>query len=176
VWQLGLADGGMGFALIPHELGRGHYAGLFTYMFLHGGVAHLLGNLYFLYTFGDNVEERLGRARFLGLYLVSGVVAALLHGLVKLGDATPVVGASGAISGVMAAYAVLFPRTRLISLILVFRVRWNTRVYLGMWLLLQVIGAAFGMQGVAWWAHIGGFLIGWLLAYRLRPAKLGARA
>jgi membrane associated rhomboid family serine protease/Zn-finger nucleic acid-binding protein len=157
------------FGLYPARLWQGDYLPLLTHMFLHGGIAHLLGNMYFLWVFGDNVEDRLGSGRFLLLYLVSGLGAALLHCLLSPDPTLPVVGASGAISGVLAAYALLFPQARLVSLIFVFQVRWKTATYLLMWLALQFVGALWGREHVAWWAHIGGFLVGAALVWNRRP-------
>lgn len=178
---LGGSDGGNDlpliqvFGLLPGRLWQGAWLPLLTHMFLHGGLAHLLGNLYFLWIFGDNVEDRLGSARFLLLYLVSGIGAGLLHCLLSREPGVPVVGASGAISGVMAAYALLFPQARLVSLIVVVQVRWKTTTYLFMWLGLQVVGAMIGTGQVAWWAHIGGFLVGAALVWNKRPAATTAR-
>ncbi len=139
-----------------------------SYMFLHGGVVHLLGTLYFLWVFGATVEDRLGRMRFLLLYFASGFAAALLQCVLQSSSSVPIVGASGAISGVMAAYAVLFPQARLVSLIWVIKVKWKTTTYLGVWLAMQFIGALSGIGGVAWWAHIGGFVAGGLIAWNFR--------
>lgn len=163
------------FGLIPARLWHGDFLPLLTHMFLHGGPAHLLGNMYFLWIFGDNVEDRLGDGRFVLLYLLSGLGAALLHCLLSADPATPVVGASGAISGVMAAYALLFPQARLVSLIFVFQVRWKTSTYLFLWLALQLGGAIWGTGHVAWWAHVGGFLVGAALVWNKRPAAARAR-
>lgn len=149
---------------------------LVSSMFLHGSLWHLFGNMYFLWLFGDNVEDRLGRGRALLLYLLSGLGAALCHVLLTGDRHMPVVGASGAISGVMAAYAVLFPQARLISLVILFRVRWRATTYLGMWLVLQVLGALFSDSSIAWWAHIGGFAVGATLARRLRPQPAAVSA
>ncbi len=162
------------FGMVPARMFAGDYWSLLTAIFLHGGVAHLLGNMYFLWVFGDNVEDRLGRVRFLALYLVAGLVSGLAHAVFEADTTLPVVGASGAISGVMAAYAVLFPRTRLISLIFFFRVRWRAWVYLFGWLGFQILGAMLHTRGIAWWAHIFGFLVGVLMAYKFRPAPLTA--
>ena len=163
------------FGLVPGRLWQGDWLALFTYMFLHGGLAHILGNLYFLWIFGDNVEDRLGSWRFLLLYLVSGIGAGLLHCLLSQEPGVPVVGASGAISGVMAAYALLFPQARLVSLIVVVQVRWKTTTYLFLWLGLQVVGALVDSGQVAWWAHIGGFVVGAALVWNKRPAATTAR-
>ena len=162
------------YGLVPAKLFAGAWPTLFTYMFLHGSWAHLLGNMYFLWVFGDNVEERIGRARFVLLYVVAGIAAGLCNALIASDKMAPVVGASGAISGVMAAYAVLFPRRQLVSLILFFRVRWRASVYLFGWLGFQILGAVMNQRGIAWWAHIGGFVIGALIAWRFRPASLTA--
>ena len=179
VWQLsagaeGLQDSVMRYGLIPAKLFRGDYGALVSSVFLHGSWAHLLGNMYFLWTFGDNVEDKLGRYRFLLLYLLAGVAAGLAHAVFESDKTIPVVGASGAISGVMAAYAVLFPRTRLISLIFFFRVRWRAAVYLLGWLGFQTVGALLHKSGIAWWAHIGGFVVGAVFALRFRTPPLVA--
>jgi len=176
-WQIsggavGMQDSVMQYGMIPARLFSGGLYTLFTSLFLHGSLTHLLGNLYFLWVFGDNVEDRLGRGRFLLLYLLAGVVAGLCHAFIEADKTLPVVGASGAISGVMAAYAVLFPRRRLISLILFFRVRWTASLYLFGWLGFQILGALMHKGGIAWWAHIGGFVVGGLMAWQLRPAAL----
>jgi membrane associated rhomboid family serine protease/Zn-finger nucleic acid-binding protein len=154
--------------LVPARALSGELVPWFSHMFLHGGVWHLLGNLYFLWVFGDNVEDRLGKGRFLLLYLASGLLAGLLQALVQPSSSLPVVGASGAISGVMAAYALLFPNARLVSLIWVIQVQWKTTTYLGVWLLLQFLGAAMGASNIAWWAHIGGFAAGAVIAWQWR--------
>ena len=160
------------WGLVPSRFLDGFGVTLLTYMFLHGSPWHLLANMYFLWVFGDNVEDRLGRVRFSLLYLGSGVLAGLIQALLTSQNQVPAVGASGAIAGVMAAYALLFPRTRLISLILFWRVRWHASVYLGFWLLLQCIGAAIGTGEIAFWAHVGGFGAGALIALAMRPARL----
>jgi len=154
--------------LVPQRALGGALLPWFSHMFLHGGVWHLLSNLYFLWVFGDNVEDRLGKGRFLLLYLASGLAAGLLQSLLQHSSTTPVVGASGAISGVMAAYAILFPNARLVSLIWVVQIQWKTTTYLGVWLLLQMLGAATGASNVAWWAHIGGFAAGAAIAWQWR--------
>lgn len=160
----------MQYGLVPDQLRGGYFLPLLTHMFLHGGLLHLLGNMYFLWVFGDNVEDRLGSMRFLMLYFLSGVGAVVLHAVLTDRGDIPVVGASGAIAGIMGAYAVLFPRARLVSLIFIFAVRWKTSTYLIIWLIYQVIGAAMGVPGIAWWAHIGGFFIGGAIAW---PFRLG---
>jgi hypothetical protein len=138
-----------------------------TSMFLHGGFLHLLGNMWFLHIFGDNIEDRLGHFRYLIFYLLSGLAAGLIHLLTNLDSKIPTIGASGAISGVMGAYLVLHPRTRIMTLIPIFFffqfVEIPAFIFLGYWLLIQLISAGFtpkGVGGVAWWAHIGGFVAG----------------
>lgn len=172
-WQLTDPSGELwahSHALLPMRLFQRGLQPLLTHMFMHGSVVHLLGNLYFLWVFGDNVEDRLGSTRFLLLYLAAGLGAALCHCLLTSRPDLPVLGASGAVAGVMAAYVVLFPQARLVSMIFLFTIRWKTSTYLLIWLGYQFIGAAMGVPGIAWWAHIGGFAIGWLIA---RPYRLG---
>jgi membrane associated rhomboid family serine protease len=142
---------------------------LFTSMFLHGGLAHLLGNMLFLWIFGDNVEEFFGHAGYLVFYLFCGVTSGVTHILFNLHSAVPAVGASGAISGVMGAYIFLFPHSRILTLVLIFLVPLPAFLILGYWFLLQFAAgvSSFGIAatgGVAWWAHIGGFLTGLSIA------------
>jgi membrane associated rhomboid family serine protease len=147
---------------------------ILTSMFLHGGWLHLIFNLWFLWIFGDNVEDRLGRARFLLLYLLAGAAAAMAHVAAEPASTIPTVGASGAIAGVLGAYLVTFPRARVTTLIPIFFFihiadlpAW---VVLGMWFALQFLSGALALAttqasvgGVAWWAHIGGFAAGAVL-------------
>lgn len=139
---------------------------LLSSMFLHGGLAHILGNMFFLYVFGDNVEERLGHSRYLLFYLVGGVVATLAHGAFMPASPVPLVGASGAVSAILGAYIVLFPRQRVLTFIPPFFVFWMPAwFYLGYWALIQLLEAVAGLlvvagDGVAWWAHVGGFVFG----------------
>ena len=141
---------------------------LFTSMFLHAGFFHLLGNMLFLWVFGDNVEDFFGHFRYLLFYLVCGIGAGLLHALFNLPSSVPAMGASGAISGVMGAYILLFPRARILTLVFVFLLPIPAVVVLGSWFLMQFLAGinALGTSasgGVAWWAHIGGFVLGMLL-------------
>jgi membrane associated rhomboid family serine protease len=140
---------------------------LLTSMFLHGGLFHLAGNMLYLWIFGNNIEDRLGRVRFLLFYLACGVAAALTHILFQPGSRVPMIGASGAIAGVLGAYAVIFPRaqvrTFVFLIIYIDVVDVPAAVILGLWFLLQVLGVGMG-GGVAWFAHVGGFLAGILLA------------
>jgi membrane associated rhomboid family serine protease len=149
-------------------------ATLVTSMFLHGGWLHLLSNMLALYIFGDNVEDRMGHGGYLIFYLLCGLAAGLTHILFNPTSAVPTIGASGAISGVLGAYFVLFPNARVITLILIFFFPWFVEipalVYLGFWFLSQLLNGTLeivaGVQsygGVAWWAHAGGFITGVVL-------------
>jgi membrane associated rhomboid family serine protease len=146
--------------------------GLVTSMFLHAGVIHLLGNMYFLWIFGDNIEDRLGYIKYILFYLGAGIAAAALHGVTNLGSTVPAVGASGAISGVMGAYLVFYPLAK-IRLFFLYRViRVPAVGYLGFWFGLQLLyGFAYkglGISNVAWFAHIGGFVFGMAFAFAVK--------
>jgi membrane associated rhomboid family serine protease len=144
---------------------------LFTSMFLHGGWMHLIGNMLYLWIFGNNIEDAMGHLRFLIFYLLCGIAAAFSHTLTDLHSAIPMVGASGAISGVLGAYLLLYPRARVLILIpmgLMTRTMYvPAAVVLGLWFVLQLLsgGASLGQGGggVAWFAHVGGFLAGMAL-------------
>jgi membrane associated rhomboid family serine protease/Zn-finger nucleic acid-binding protein len=182
---LAASDGGFvaRFGVVPVELLRGmNVTGVFTYMFLHAGVAHLVGNLWFLWTFGDNVEDRVGHFRFLALYVVFGVIAAGAHAVANPDATMPLVGASGAVSGVLGVYVALFPRAQLWQVLFFFRFRVPVWVYAGGWAFLNIASAWAAQEGmvhsaVAWWAHVGGFVAGvaWG-ALRGRPWRDGAEA
>lgn len=193
LWQISLGPGGMDAAilqlgLVPALLtgvaqlppGRellSPEATLVSSMFLHGSWAHLLGNLLYLWIFGNNVEDRLGHGRFALFYLMSGLVAAALQILPDPASPIPMVGASGAISGVLGAYLVLFPHARVLVFVPIsffFFLHVRAVWLLGVWLLLQIVSALStpgGEGGVAWWAHIGGFLAGMAFAVPLRRAS-----
>jgi membrane associated rhomboid family serine protease len=164
-------------------------------MFLHGSWAHILGNMWFLWLFGNNVEDAMGRGRFLVFYLLCGLGAALAQVLSNPSSVVPMVGASGAISGVMGAYILLFPHARVYTLVPLgfFVTSWALPawVMLGYWILLQVLGTLGGAEaGVAFGAHVGGFIVGLLLiklfvrpdylaqhkAHHYRPRSLGTRS
>ena len=139
-----------------------------TSMFLHSGLAHIGGNMLFLWIFGDNIEDFFGHLPYLLFYLVCGLGAGLLHVLFNLSSTVPALGASGAISGVMGAYMLLYPRARVLTLVFVFLIPIPAVIILGYWFLLQFLAgiSALGASasgGVAWWAHVGGFLLGMLL-------------
>jgi membrane associated rhomboid family serine protease len=138
---------------------------LLTSMFLHAGLAHILGNMLFLGIFGDNVEAAFGHLRYLLFYFVCGVGAGLMHIAFNFNSHIPALGASGAISGVLGAYIVLEPRNRILTLIFIFLVRVPAVVVLGLWFVLQFLSGIGSLGstangGVAVWAHIGGFLLG----------------
>ena len=142
----------------------------FTYMFLHGSLWHLLGNMWFLYIFGDNVEDTLGTFRYLTFYVLCGVLSGLAHFMFNMTSNMPTIGASGAISGVMGAYLVLFPRSKILTLFPIFIIplffQIPAFIFLGIWLFFQIISAISShgdFTSVAWWAHIGGFLTGAVL-------------
>ena len=140
-----------------------------TTMFLHGGWFHIIGNMWFLWIFGDNVEDRMGPVRFLVYYLLCGVAAGFVHVITNPASQVPAVGASGAIAGVMAAYLMLFPRARILAVFPPFfwlRFRLPAYLYLGFWFLMQFLSGGLAITsrrevgGIAWWAHVGGFVTG----------------
>ena len=146
-----------------------------TSMFLHGGWAHILGNMLFLWIFGDNVEAVFGHLGYLLFYFVCGIGSGLIHAAFNLHSHTPAVGASGAMSGVLGAYIVLEPRNRILTLIFIFVVRVRAVIVLGVWFAVQflmglsTLGTAANVTGgVAVWAHIGGFLIGLVTALAVK--------
>jgi membrane associated rhomboid family serine protease len=151
------------------------WATIFTSMFMHGGWAHLLGNMLYLWLFGRGVETALGAARYLVFYLVCGVAAALTQAIVAPDSTIPMIGASGAIAGVLGAYLVLHPRGNVVVLIWIFvfvrLVTVPAVLLLGIWFALQLFGAlaaAANEPGVATWAHVGGFIAGMMLVLFIR--------
>ena len=155
-----------------------------TSMFLHGGWFHLIGNMWFLWLFGNNVEDSMGHGRYLSFYLLSGLAAAATQTLVTPDSPVPMVGASGAVSGVMGAYIVLYPRVRVHMLVVlgffITRIAVPAYVMLGYWFLLQLLGAlpALGAEqggGVAFWAHAGGFVAGAVMVLAFKNDALVAR-
>ncbi|PIQ83649.1 MAG: rhomboid family intramembrane serine protease [Candidatus Omnitrophica bacterium CG11_big_fil_rev_8_21_14_0_20_63_9] len=154
---------------------------LLTSQFLHGGLFHLASNMLYLWIFADNVEDRLGHGRFLLLYLGSGVLAAVAQLLLSSHSSVPMVGASGAIAGVLGAYLLMFPTARIITLIplgwFLERVELPAFLFLGLWFLMQwfqglmTIGQVADVGGVAFWAHIGGFVAGMAGVLLIRPRR-----
>ena len=155
------------------NIGFGTFIPFITSMFLHGGWMHLVGNMLFLYIFGDNVEDKFGHFRFFIFYFIAGITAALTQVFMFPDSEIPMVGASGAIAGVLGAYVLMFPGARIITLIpIIFFfdiVELPAFVFLGIWFLMQVFSGVFSLGigsdagGVAWWAHIGGFTAGAIL-------------
>ena len=173
------------FGLVPAEFWRGEdlpptvpfpiWVTIFTSMFLHGGLLHILGNMLYLWIFGDNVEGALGHIKFLLFYLACGVGAALLQASVSAGSTAPMIGASGAIAGVMGAYLVLFPWSRVLTIVPIFffvqLIEVPAVLILGLWFVLQFFSGLMDLSalgGVAWFAHLGGFLTGALLVFPLK--------
>jgi membrane associated rhomboid family serine protease len=190
----GLRDFMFSWGLVPARLAAAYDLGgeplawtgitLASSMFLHGGWLHLVGNMWYLWIFGDNVEDQFGAVPFLLFYVAAGVAASLLHAFTNLESRVPTLGASGAIAGVLGAYAVMFPRARVITLVPLFPffqvIPLPAVLMLGVWFLFQFVAGAISVGqggaggGVAWWAHIGGFLFGVVVAkitypFRRRP-------
>ena len=181
------------FALIPkrlfsrvpeasHAVPAG--AALFTSMFLHGGFLHIAGNMLYLWIFGNNVEDSMGRIRFIAFYFLCGVIAAYTHAIANSASTVPVIGASGAISGVLGAYLLLYPRARVLTLIAfgfyIRTVEVPAMLVLGFWFVFQFLNAFLSAGtggGVAWYAHIGGFLAGIMLIgiFKRRDVPLWSR-
>ncbi|HYH01974.1 MAG TPA: rhomboid family intramembrane serine protease [Bacillota bacterium] len=142
---------------------------LFSYMFLHGGLFHLISNMWALWLFGDNVEDRMGPLRFLCFYLLAGWVSGLAHIYFNPYSPVPTIGASGAIAGVMGAYLLMYPTAKIVTFVPIFFIPWFINIpaliYLAFWFFLQIHSAlasqgSTAASGVAWWAHVGGFLVG----------------
>jgi membrane associated rhomboid family serine protease len=157
---------------------------LFTHMFLHGGWFHFISNMWILYIFGDNVEDRMGSIRYFLFYILGGLASGLLQALASPASRVPAIGASGAIAGVLGAYFILYPGGRVVTLVPAFFIPWFVEIpalfYLGFWFISQLFSglaslslpASSSMGGVAWWAHIGGFLFGaFFHRYFLRPIR-----
>jgi membrane associated rhomboid family serine protease len=179
-WNMTHGVAARGFSL------REHVLPWLTSMFLHGGWVHLIGNMWFLHIFGDNVEDRLGRPRFVVLYVCGGLVAGLAQVVSSPGDTVPMVGASGAIAAVLGAYLLMYPRARVLTVVPIFIflqfVRLPAFLFIGIWFVFQMFSGYAALLssasgGVAWWAHIGGFVAGLLLCMVLksgtqaRPAR-----
>ena len=161
---------------------------LLSCVFLHGSFMHLLGNIWFLYIFGDNVEDRMGSFGYLAFYLGSGIAASLTHFAFQPTSTIPTIGASGAVAGIMGAYMLLYPHAKVVTLIpIVFILQvmvLPAPIFLGIWFVIQLVQGSFSMgsaqaAGVAWWAHAGGFLFGlviaWFLGRQQRPPRPSVR-
>jgi membrane associated rhomboid family serine protease len=161
------------FAAVPERISHGHalYT-ILTSMFMHGGLFHILSNMWFLYIFGDNVEDAFGHASYFAIYILAGICGALAQVTVAPNSSIPMVGASGAISGVLGAYMVLYPAARILTLLPIFIfiqfLNVPAIVFLGYWILIQLL-SGFGSPrtggGVAFFAHIGGFALGFLMGF-----------
>ncbi|MBA2760017.1 MAG: rhomboid family intramembrane serine protease [Chloroflexia bacterium] len=170
------------FGVIPRDISNGEgYLTLLTSMFLHGGLLHVGGNMLFLWVFGDNVEDVMGHARYLIFYLLTGLGASAAQILINPDSTIPTIGASGAISGVLAAYIVCFPHGRIRTLItlgfFITSFMLPAWIMIGYWIVLQVIqgslslGVSDDVGGVAWFAHIGGFVAGLVLVFLFRQPE-----
>jgi membrane associated rhomboid family serine protease len=167
------------FGVVPANLSFYNplsWISLISHQFLHGGWVHFLSNVWILFIFGDNVEDRMGSGRYLVFYLMGGIMAGVLQAVMSPQSNFPAIGASGAIAAVMGAYFLFFPRARVVTLIPIFIIPWFTElpavIFLGFWFITQFFSGVFSLAsnggaaagGIAWWAHIGGFLFGLVLA------------
>ena len=178
------------FALVPENINLAKpitWYSFITHIFLHGGWLHIISNMWVLYIFGDNVEDRLGSLRYLIFYLLGGISAGVLQYIFSIDASIPALGASGAIAAIMGAYLLFFPHSRVITFIPIFFFGWFVEipsiVFLGIWFLTQLFSGLMAlstpsnmhMGGIAWWAHVGGFLFGLLLAYIFTIGYRGRR-
>jgi len=171
------------FGTIPYDLfnpaGINSYLTIFSSMFIHANFIHILGNMLFLWVFADNVEDRLGHIKFIIFYLICGIAAVFLHSITTPNSKIPMVGASGAISGIMGAYVVFFPRARILSIIplgFFFRIAYlPSPFFIGIWFLYQfllgLVSISIKGGGVAYFAHIGGFIAGFLFALPFKKSN-----
>ncbi|NTU47597.1 MAG: rhomboid family intramembrane serine protease [Syntrophobacteraceae bacterium] len=161
---------------------RERLAPLLTSMFLHGGWLHLIGNMWTLYIFGDNVEGELGHLRYGIFYVLTGLIAALIHVATNFDSRIPTIGASGAVAGVMGAYFLLYPRARILTLVPIFffvtLLEIPAYVFLGFWFMLQFFSGTFSLLagshnvgGIAWWAHVGGFVGGLVMLIPMKRSR-----
>jgi membrane associated rhomboid family serine protease len=167
------------FGAIPNQVLSGNVSSIFTSMFLHGGIAHLVGNMVFLFVFGDNIEDRFGRIKYLMVYLMWGAAATIGHSIFAIyagNGEIPAIGASGAISGVLGAYLLMFPKARIYTLIFAFfitTVRIPAIAFIPFWFIMQIVlGFLDPLSGVAYSAHIGGFLVGMATGYLWKTLKV----
>jgi membrane associated rhomboid family serine protease len=171
------ADAIAKYALVPADIVAGRHLGtLITSLFLHASLLHVGGNMLFLWIFGNNVEDRLGEIKYLILYFAAGIAGSLLQVYTNPTSTVPNLGASGAISGVLAAYVLYFPRARVLTFIVpFFFVTLSAYLFIGYWIALQALDAYLSLGvsggGIAFFAHIGGFVTGLILAFLLRPRE-----
>ncbi len=153
-----------------------NWATLISSMFLHGGVMHLVGNMLFLWVLGDNIEDELGHGYFASFFLICGVVSALSHSIADITSETPMIGASGAVSGIIGAYLVLHPKAPIKTLFWWFVLEIPAWLLLGLWILIQLFNILSpdegSSTGIAWWAHVGGFATGLVLIFMFRKKDL----
>jgi len=181
-WQVSL--GPEGFQWVVNHYGfvpkafftnpSNHFWHVFSSMFLHGSFEHILGNMWFLWIFGPAVESRLGSVRYLLVYLLAGIGAAFFQAVFLPASTVPMIGASGAISGVLGAYFVLFPAAWVLTLLWPFPpifFWFPAAFFIGYWVLIQLLYGLLGLPGVAWWAHVGGFVVGYSLTIWMRPKR-----
>lgn len=191
IFQAGMAEGDYAsfvhdYGVIPHEIIRGiDLSTLFSSIFLHGSLLHLAGNMLYLWIFADNIEATVGNLRFLVFYLLGGLIAGLAQVLIDPSSGIPTIGASGAISAVMGAYIVMFPHSRVKMLFIIFLSVFYipSWLFLGFWFIQQAMSGmgALGISaaeggGVAWWAHIGGFVFGLAAGWQFRRRFVHAQA
>jgi len=163
------------YAVVPADISRGRHLGtLITSLFLHANLLHVAGNMLFLWIFGNNVEDRVGEIKFLIIYFAAGIGGSLLQVFITPTSTVPMLGASGAISGLLAAYVLYFPRARVLTFIVpIFFVTLSAYVFIGYWIALQALNAFLNLGviggGVAFFAHVGGFVTGLIMAILLRP-------
>ncbi len=176
--EFGLSVEALGLtpAYLPFESGpafMSYLLNLLTYIFAHGGWWHLISNMWMFRIFADNIEDVMNPPRFAVFYLLCGVIAGLVHALVNADSHVPVVGASGAISGVLGAYFLLYPRARVTTFVFFLIIDLPASLYLGGWFLLQLVSGLQdgGGAGVAWWAHLGGFAAGMALTPLFRSGR-----
>jgi membrane associated rhomboid family serine protease len=165
------------YSVIPADITAGRHLGtLITSMFLHANLLHVAGNMLFLWIFGNNVEDRLGEVKFVIIYFASGIAGSLLQVFITPNSTIPMLGASGAISGILAAYVLYFPRARVLTFVVPFFVfTLPAFLFIGYWIALQALNAFLNLGavggGVAFFAHVGGFATGLILAILLRPRE-----
>ncbi len=185
IYEYGLIPADI-FSSSPHGEFYERLYPFFSSMFLHGGWLHLIGNMLFLYIFGDNVEERMGHFRYLVFYITCGLAAAVFQFVTNINSVIPMVGASGAISGVLGAYITYFPRSKILTLVPIFffiqLIHIPAAVFIFIWFIIQflsgvsTLGAPKETGGVAFWAHIGGFVAGLILARYFEKRRYHVRA
>ncbi len=178
IYQFGLVPVRLVNDVQLFDLGLMTFLPVFSSMFMHGGWMHLIGNMLFLHVFGDNIEDKLGHVRYIFFYLLAGIGAAAAQIIINPLSEVPMVGASGAIAGVLGAYILMFPRAKILTLIPIFFfiqfIELPAFLFLGIWFLMQLLSGTLSLGiggdagGVAWWAHIGGFVAGAVLLLFLK--------